>query len=95
MLRHGRNAVSKIRFAGRIELFEARLPHNPARLDSYQFLLSSSVLHHFDDPATLWQSLRHWGPCGTPVFIFDLLRPRTAQEAEKLIRQHIDSEPEV
>jgi SAM-dependent methyltransferase len=95
MLSYGREAVARALLAERVLLFEARLPHEPAPLESYDLILSSSVLHHLDDPAALWTSVRRWGQPGTPVFVFDLLRPQTVERAHELVDENISGEPEV
>ena len=95
MLSYGREAVAEAGLADRVLLVEARLPHDPAPLARYDLILSSSVLHHLDDPATLWTSMKRWGTAGTPVFVFDLLRPQTAELAQELVDENVAGEPEV
>ena len=95
ILSYGREAVARACLAERVLLFEARLPQDPAPLERYELILSSSVLHHLDDPAALWTSVRRWGPPGTPVFVFDLLRPQTVEQVQELVDENISGEPEV
>ena len=85
----------RARLAERVLLFAARLPQDPAALERYDLILSSSVLHHLDDPAALWTSVRRWGPPGTPVFVFDLLRPQTAERVQEFVDENISGEPDV
>ena len=93
MLSYGRDAVIRAKLAQRVTLFEALLPHDPAPLESYDFILSSSLLHHLQDPEVLWQSLQRWGPPGTPVFVVDLLRPQSLELAQQLVDENVAGEP--
>lgn len=69
---------------------EARLP-----LKHYDMLISNSLLHHLENPASLWKSIINYGRTGTTVFIMDLLRPEDHGQAGRLLGEYAGNEPEV
>ena len=92
-LAHSENEAQALE--GRIEYFPAYLPDTTLPLPSYDVLLSNSLLHHLDDPATLWKSLVKYGRAGALVFVMDLLRPDSREHAEQLLKNYAADEPEV
>jgi 2-polyprenyl-3-methyl-5-hydroxy-6-metoxy-1,4-benzoquinol methylase len=79
----------------RIEYFPAYLPDTRLPLQSYDVLISNSLLHHLIDPATLWSSLVEYGRPGALVFVMDLLRPDNREQAEQLLTNYAANEPEI
>lgn len=61
----------------------------------FDLLVSNSLLHHLEDPAALWSSLRHWGRPGALVTIRDLRRPRDRAEQEELVQRHAGQAPDL
>jgi len=96
MLRHGQEALMRGDLGRRVRLVCARLPRDPLPRRRYDFIFSNSLLHHLADPAVLWSAVRDAaaGP-GTPVFIMDLMRPSSHEEARRLVDEHSGGEPEV
>lgn len=80
---------------GRIEYFLARLPNSPLPLERYDVLISNSLLHHLDNPASLWKTITGYGRSGTAVFVMDLLRPANREQAGVLLREYAANEPDV
>ncbi len=80
---------------GRIEYFLAHLPSAQLPAQCYDILISNSLLHHLNDPATLWNTLAHCGHRGSLVFIMDLLRPATRAQAQQLLQTHAANESDV
>ena len=78
-----------------IEYFQGYLPAVRLPLPHYDILTSNSLLHHLQAPATLWQSIVAYGRPGSIVFVMDLLRPDSRQQAEALLMQYAGNEPEV
>lgn len=79
----------------RIQYFLGYLPGKRLPLQSYDVLISNSLLHHLKDPATLWRSLVQYGQPGSLVFIMDLLRPDSLEQAEGLLEQYAAEETEI
>ena len=69
------------------------LPASPTA--QYPLIFSNSLLHHLDDPAVLWNTVREWLVPGGQVFVMDLFRPPNRAAAEALQREYTAGEPEV
>jgi len=61
----------------------------------YDFIVSSSLLHHLHEPMVLWNTIAELGRVGTRVFVVDLVRPESLDEVARLVESHADGEPEV
>ena len=95
MLGLGREAVQEADLGERVNLLLSSLPGGSAPRQHYDLLFSNSLLHHLADPAVLWSSIRRWGPAGTPVFVMDLLRPASREDARGLVERYAQGEPEI
>jgi cyclopropane fatty-acyl-phospholipid synthase-like methyltransferase len=80
---------------GRIHYSLAYLPDARLPQQCYDILISNSLLHHLNDPATLWQSLADYGRPGSLVFVMDLLRPHSREHAEQLVKTYASNEAEI
>ena len=79
----------------RVHLFEGLLPQATLPLDRYHAVICNSLLHHLPDPAVLWASVVRWAAPGAPVFVVDLRRPPSAEEARRLTDCYAAGEPAV
>ncbi len=61
----------------------------------YDMIFSNSLLHHLDDPAGLWSTIRSGANQGCRVFIMDLFRPPDRKTAEVFVKQYAGDEPAV
>jgi ubiquinone/menaquinone biosynthesis C-methylase UbiE len=95
MLELGRGACRAEQLHERIAFFQARLPDARLPRQHYEVILSNSLLHHLQDPDTLWESIRRFGRHGTMVFIMDLLRPESTQEVNRLVDVYAACEPDI
>jgi 2-polyprenyl-3-methyl-5-hydroxy-6-metoxy-1,4-benzoquinol methylase len=59
---------------------------------SYDLVVSNSLLHHLDDPAVLWETIRASVTRGGSALVMDLLRPASRDEAEVLVATHAANE---
>jgi SAM-dependent methyltransferase len=95
MLHYGVRAVVRAGLAGRVALKRIRLPDDPAPRPRYELVFSNSLLHHLADPAVLWRSLLRCVDAPGRVFVMDLLRPASREEATGLVDRHAAGEPEI
>jgi SAM-dependent methyltransferase len=86
MVRLAREAVAATPdVAGRVQVFEARLPHAALPRETYDAIVSNSLLHHLPDPAVLWSMISRRAAPGAPVVIMDLFRPPNAEAAMAIV----------
>ena len=96
MLRYGRELLDAAPdVSGRIALFLGTLPALPLPQARYDAIISNSLLHHLHDPAVLWEALPRCAASGAPVYVMDLMRPPTIEEAERLCATYSADEPEL
>jgi SAM-dependent methyltransferase len=95
MLELGRRANREAQLDDRISCFQGYLPGARLPQPDYEIILSSSLLHHLAEPGTLWDSLRQLGRPGTRVFVMDLLRPGSTQQADRLVERYAGDEPDI
>ncbi len=95
MLRYGYRAVARAGLVDRVHLLQVRLPAVELPQPAYNLVFSNSLLHHLDDPAVLWQSVRRGAAPGAGVFIMDLHRPASRAAAADLVDTYSATEPEV
>ena len=79
----------------RVILFEQCVPELELPEAGYPLIFSSSFLHHLHDPNALWQVIKRFGEPGTRVFIADLFRPQSREQAMALVEQFTPDEPEI
>jgi ubiquinone/menaquinone biosynthesis C-methylase UbiE len=95
MLKFGREAVRRAGLEDRIRLIKGYLPGAVPPLAAYDAVMSNSLLHHLAEPRVLWESAKRWGKPGAPVFVMDLIRPDSPEEAARLVDQYAADEPEI
>jgi len=103
MLAYGIKAIEAAGISKRIDLTHCYLPDKALMQQTYDAVISNSLLHHLKTPMTLWQTIRscakqnseaHNG-AGTPVFVMDLMRPENETEVLRLVEQYVANEPEM
>ncbi len=95
MLAESAAVIGRHGVRGRVELFQGYLPGARLPLPSYPVIISNSLLHHLSDPSILWRSVREYAEPGAAVFVMDLMRPESEEQAQELTRQYAGGEPEV
>jgi ubiquinone/menaquinone biosynthesis C-methylase UbiE len=95
MLLHGQEDLMRQSLSERVRLVHAHLPVNALPAAPFDFLFSNSLLHHLAEPMVLWETIRTVGKPGAPVFIMDLARPESREEARRLVEEHSGGEPPI
>ncbi len=80
---------------GRVELIQGFLPGADLPRPKYDVIISNSLLHHLPDPGVLWETVRKYAAPGAPVFITDLMRPSSSDEARRMVEKYSGGEPEI
>jgi ubiquinone/menaquinone biosynthesis C-methylase UbiE len=79
----------------RVHLRCARLPMLPLPLQSFDAVVSNSLVHHIPDPRLFWNEVVRLGRPGAAVLIMDLLRPESPGRAREIVEQYSGSEAPV
>ncbi len=99
MLAHAVKAVAAAGLSSRITLRNRYLPDEALAQQPFDAVISNSLLHHLQEPMTLWQTVRACArqnsAAGTPVFVMDLMRPASEAEVTQLVEQYAASEPDL
>lgn len=95
MLALGNKAIRRAGLQQRIRLLRGYLPGISLPLQQYGIVISNSLLHHLADPMTLWQTVQEYAAPAAPVFIMDLMRPASTQQAQALREEYAAGEPEI
>jgi len=95
MLALAHEAVARAGLESRIRLSEARLPAGSLPRRDFDTLISNSLLHHLHDPQVLWHALADYAAPRAAIFIMDLRRPDTREQAGRFVRDYAGTEPEV
>jgi len=97
MLAYGSRAVSAAALSSRIDLTHCYLPNDDLMQQSFDVVISNSLLHHLKEPMTLWQTIaacaKSASTSGVPVFVMDLMRPESEAEVERLVELYVADEP--
>lgn len=94
MLELGRTDTRDAGLDDRIEFHYGRFPEIELT-ERFDTLISNSLLHHLDNPQVMWQSLCKYGNPGAQVFVMDLLRPTSLEQAEALVAMYASNEPDI
>lgn len=81
-------------FNERVELIHSYLQDFSAE-KKYDLIMSNSLLHHLHDPSHFWNKIREVSVPGTRIFVMDLMRPVSLEEAGDLMEKYTRGEPEV
>lgn len=93
MLQRGLMAVRAAGLADRLTLMQCYLPDERLAAVQFDAVISNSLLHHLDDPAVLWETVRQTAKPGAPVLVMDLLRPDSFVDAGQLTARYAADAP--
>jgi len=96
MLRCGKRILDKsIDIHNRIELIQGILPEAKLPREKYDVIISNSLLHHLSNPHVLWDIVKLYAFSGAPIFIKDLKRPESPDEARAIVEKYSGKEPDI
>ncbi len=95
MLKFGKQAVCREGFEERVQLIHCTLPTMELPQKSYDGVISNSLLHHLQDPQVPWQMIKQFSRPEAPVFVMDLMRPSSQDQARDLTETYAANEPEI
>ena len=79
----------------RVTFIEGFIPGAPIPQGPYSAIVSNSLLHHLHHPEVLWQTVSRYASPGTKIFIVDLFRPMSEEDARQIVDEYSANEPEV
>jgi len=79
----------------RVAFIEGFIPGAPIPQRPYSAIVSNSLLHHLHHPEVLWQTVSRYASPGTKIFIVDLFRPMSEEDARQIVDEYSANEPEV
>jgi len=85
MIALARGAVMTEGLSDRIELVQGYVPGVALKAHSFDAVLSKDLLHHVPDPSVLWKEVARLGRPGAVVYVMDLVRPPTPEEAHRIV----------
>ena len=85
MIALARGAVTMEGLSDRIELLQGYVPGVALKAHSFDAVLSKDLLHHVPDPSVLWKEIARLGRPGAVVYVMDLVRPPTPEEAHRIV----------
>lgn len=85
MIALARGAVMTEGLSDRIELVQGYVPGVALNAHSFDAVLSKDLLHHVPDPSVLWKEIARLGRPGAVVYVMDLVRPPTPEEAHRIV----------
>ena len=85
MIALARGAVMTEGASDRIELVQGYVPGVALQAHSFDAVLSKDLLHHVPDPSVLWKEIARLGRPGAVVYVMDLVRPPTLEEAHRIV----------
>lgn len=99
MLDLARQAVATAGLDDRIHLHQGLLPglEQDPTIAAHPFtvIMSKDMLHHLPDPMALWQQIRALVQAPTDIYVMDLMRPDTPEQAEATVEAVTPDAPAV
>lgn len=86
-------AISEESISQRINFIQGILPGTSLLSSDYTAIISNSLLHHLHNPFVLWDTFKKYSNEGTKIFIMDLFRPASMEEAKALVNNYAGNEP--
>jgi ubiquinone/menaquinone biosynthesis C-methylase UbiE len=87
MIALARGAVLSAGLGDRITLVQGYVPGVALDAHSFDAVLSKDLLHHVPDPSMLWKEIARLARPGAVVYVMDLLRPATREEAGRIVHR--------
>ncbi len=82
-------------FQGRASFLLECIPTDNIPRSQYATIMTNGFLHHLHDPQNLWETLLELGTPETFIFVADLRRPSTGEEARRIVEERAANEPDI
>jgi len=78
--------------AERVTFILGRIPGAPIPPLRYDVITGNGFLHHLHDPRVLWDTVIEYSHPWTVIFIADLFRPESEEEARRMVERYAADE---
>jgi len=95
MLRVAEKAVHAAGLTGQIELVKGQVPGLALAERQFDAIVSKDLLHHLPDPMVFWDEVKRLVRRPTVIYVMDLFRPETEQEAKDIVESVSADEPDI
>lgn len=95
MVRLANEAVERADLPRRVRIVEGRIPGLRMRPGGFDAIISKDLLHHLPDPMVFWDEVKRLRRPGTVLYVMDLFRPATQEDARAIVESVSASEPEI
>ena len=85
MIALARGAVMTEGLSDRIELVQGYVPGVALNAQRFDAVLSKDLLHHVPDPSVLWKEIARLARPRAVIYVMDLVRPSTPEEARLIV----------
>lgn len=92
MISFARRAVASAGLGHRIAVVQGYVPGVALPAHSFDAVLSKDLLHHVPEPSSLWKEIARLGRPGAVIYVMDLIRPRTREDAQEIVDRVAASE---
>jgi len=92
MIALAQQAVKEAGLDQRVRPLCLRLPMLPLALQSYDAVVSNSLVHHIPDPFLFWNEVVRLGRPTGLVLVMDLLRPESPERAQEMVEKYMAHE---
>ena len=92
MIKAANENLTKAKLNSKISLLKGYVPGLPLKEQSFDTIISNSLLHHLPNPMALWEEIIRLGKSGAAIFIMDLLRPSSPEKAKEIVEKYSQDE---
>jgi ubiquinone/menaquinone biosynthesis C-methylase UbiE len=92
MLDIGLREVALKGLTQRISIEKQVLPDMDVEGRTFDAVISNSLLHHLKNPMDLWSTVNACAKRGAPIFVMDLMRPESVENAHTLVQTYAANE---
>lgn len=85
MIALARQAARAADLQARVAPMQGRIPGLALQEHSFDAVLSKDLLHHLPEPMVLWNEAKRLGRAGAAIYVMDLIRPATVQDARSIV----------
>lgn len=95
MIALGAQAIREAGLELRVTVMQGYIPGLVLPERSFDAVISKDLLHHLPDPAALWNEARRLGRPGAILYVLDLIRPATPQDARDIVERTASNEAQI